>query len=181
MEGAILDINGVTYYPKYNHVYGSDALVTHAKDFRADVTFTLQDIWVLHPQDLQGANRWIPIVPVDHEPIPDQILERLKLAYRVVTYSEFGKKELQKHGIHSTYIQHTVDTTIYKPMDKKARKKEAGIGEDVFLVGMVSANKDNPPRKSFQEVMDAFALFYKQVPNAYLYIHTNPDFPGGLS
>lgn len=179
-EGGILNLNGVTHYPRYNHVYGSDSLVTHAKDFAADVSFTLQDIWVLHPQDIQGATRWIPIVPIDHDPVPEPILERLKMAYRIVTYSKFGQEELQKRGLHSTYIQHTVDTNVFTPMDKAERKKEAGIPDNSYLVGMVSANKDNPPRKSFQEAMDAFKMFLKDVPNAYLYLHTNPDQPGGF-
>jgi glycosyltransferase involved in cell wall biosynthesis len=180
LEGGILNINDVVYYPKINHVYGSDALVHHAQDFGADVVFTLQDIWVLHPTDLQKTKRWIPVVPIDHEPVPKQIVDRLKLAYRIVTYSKFGHEELKRNGLHSTYIPHTVDTEAYAPQDKVKRKKEAGLPENVFLVGMVAANKDNPPRKSFQEALEAFKMFLEKVPNAMLYIHTFPDFPGGF-
>lgn len=180
LEGGVLETQEARHYPKHAHVYGSDALVTHAKDYKADVTFTLQDIWVLHPQDIQGATRWIPIVPIDHEPVPPMILERLRHAYRIVTYSQFGQKELQRNGIHSTYIPHTVDTTVYKPMDKKQARRDAGIPEDIYLCGMVAANKDNPPRKSFQEAMDAFKMFLKKEPKAYLYIHTTPDLQGGF-
>ncbi len=180
LEGGILELDGVRYYPKINHVYGSDGLVKHGEDFQADVVLTLQDIWILHPDDLRKTRRWIPIVPIDHDPAPPNIIDKLKYAYRIITYSEFGQKELQRNGFHSTYIQHTVDTDVFKPMDKKQRKKESGIPEDVFLCGMVSANKDNPPRKSFQEVLEAFQLFIQKVPNAMLYIHTTPDFPGGF-
>ena len=63
-------------------------------------------------------------------------------------------------------------------MDKKERKRKAGLPEDAFVMGMVAANKDNPPRKSFQEVMDAFVIFLKKYPNSVLYLHTYPDFPG---
>jgi glycosyltransferase involved in cell wall biosynthesis len=180
LEGGKLHIDGILHYPKINHVYGSDALIHHARDFKADVVFTLQDIWVLNPQDLQRVNRFIPIVPIDHEPVPKAIIDRLKLAYRIISYSEFGREELKKNGLNSTYIQHTVNTDIFKPMDKKERKRLAGLPEDAFICGMVAANKDNPPRKSFQEVMDAFKMFLEKVPHAYLYIHTNPDFPGGF-
>lgn len=180
LEGGKLMIDGVLHYPKINHVYGSDALVLHARDFKADVVFTLQDVWVLHPNDLQQVNRFIPITPVDHDPVPNAVAEKLKYAYRIVTYSRFGERELKRKGLMSTYIPHTVDTTVFKPMDKAERKKASGIPENAFLVGMVAANKDNPPRKSFQEVLDAFKLFLEKVPEALLYIHTNPDNPGGF-
>lgn len=180
LEGGKIMVDGILHYPKINHVYGSDALVHHARDFKADVSFSLQDIWVLNPQDLQLVNRWIPIVPIDHDPVPKAILQILKFAYRIVTYSKFGQAELQKNGLHSTYIPHTVNTEVFTPLNKIDRKKAAGLPVDSFVVGMVAANKDNPPRKSFQEVLDAFKLFLENVPNSFLYMHTNPEFPGGF-
>lgn len=180
LEGGKIVLDGILHYPKINHVYGSDALIHHAKDFKADVVFALQDIWVLNPQDLVQVNRFIPITPVDHDPVPNIILDRLKYAYRIVTYSQFGYEQLKNKGIMSTYIPHTVNTEIFKPMDKLERKKAAGLPIDSFVVGMVAANKDNPPRKSFQEVLDAFKMFLEKEPKALLYIHTNPQFPGGF-
>lgn len=180
LDGGKIMIDGVLHYPKMNHLYGSDAMVHHAKDFKADVVFAFQDQWVLHPDDLKNTTRYIPIVPIDHDPAPPPVLEKLQLAYRIVTYSKFGHKELQRQGLHSTYIPHTVNTEIFKPMDKAERKRAAGIPEDVFICGMVGANKDNPPRKAFQQVMDAFKEFCKIEQKAMLYIHTNPDFPGGF-
>ena len=41
-----------------NHVYGSDAMIYHGQDFNTDVTFSLQDIWVLNDVDLQKVKRW---------------------------------------------------------------------------------------------------------------------------
>ena len=180
LQGGVIQNNGVTHYPIINHIYGSDALIHHANDFKADVVFTLQDIWVLNPQDLDQVKRFIPIVPIDHDPVPRGILQNLHYAYKIITYSRFGQKQLQDNGLFSTYIPHTVDTKIFKPVDKKQRKKESGLPEDCYLVGMVGANKDNPPRKSFQEAMDAFKMFLQEEPKAMLYIHSNPEFPGGF-
>ena len=180
LEGGKLMIDGVLHYPKMSHVYGSDAMVHHGKDFGPDYTFSLQDIWVLNDQDLQQVKRWVAIVPIDHDPIPKVIIQKLKLAHRVVSYSKFGEKELKRVGINSTYIPHTVNTDIFKPEDKKMRKKAGGLPPDSFVIGMVAANKDNPPRKSFQEVLEAFAVFLQKVPHAFLYLHTFPDFPGGF-
>lgn len=183
LEGGKLNIDGVLHYPKINHVYGSDALVMHGQDFKADVSFTLQDVWVLHPEDLQRVKRFIPIVPIDHEPCPPPVLEKLRFAYRIVTYSKFGQEELKRQGLQSTYIPHTVNTEIFKPFSKEERVKRrqaVGLDPNAFIFGMVAANKDNPPRKSFQEVLDAFKLFLEDNPNSYLYLHTQPDFPGGF-
>lgn len=179
-QGGKFMLDGILNYPVINHVYGSDAMVLHGKDFNTDVTFTEQDIWVLHPDDLANTTRFIPITMVDHDPIPKVILDKLKFAYRIIVCSKFGQKQLLNNGLMSTYIPLTVDTDIFKPMDKKQRKIDAKLPLDSYVVGMVAANKDNPPRKSFQEAMDAFKLFLAKEPKALMYIHTNPDFPGGF-
>lgn len=180
-QGGKFVLDGILNYPIVNHVYGSDALWMHGRDFGADVSFTLQDTWVLNPEDLRQTKRWIPYVPIDHDPMPIPVLNNLRLAYRVIAMSRFGQREMQRNGIMSTYIPHTVNTEVFKPIDKIARKKESNLPEDCYLIGMIAANKENPPRKSFQEVIDAFHMFLQKVPNALLYIHSNPDFPGGFN
>ena len=180
-QGGKFMLDGILNYPVINHVYGSDGMVLHGRDFNADVVFSLQDAWVLNPQDLQQVKRWIPHVPVDHDPISPPVIQNLKFAYRIIAMSKFGQKEMARVGFASTYIPHTVNTEVFTPMDKAQRKRESAIPEDCFLVGMVAANKDIPPRKSFQEVMDAFKMFLQKEPKALLYIHSNPEFPGGFN
>ncbi len=171
----------IDIYPKINDAWGGDAILPHSQDFKADVVFTLQDIWVLHPDMLKQIPRWIGIIPIDHDPVPPAIVQRARLAYRIVTYSEFGRKQLTKQGLYSTYIQHTVDTTIFKPeKDKAAVKASLGVPPDTFLFGMVGANKDNPPRKSFQEALDAFRMFHDKNPKSAIYFHTLLQQPGGF-
>jgi len=178
--GGMFTLDGIKQYPRMNQQWGSDALIPHTNDFKADVTFTLQDIWVLDPAHLKKLKHWIPIVPIDHEPTPPGILQRLRMAYRIITYSPFGKRQLKKEGLNSTYIQHTVDTAVFKKRDKAKIRKDFTIPEDIFLFGMVAANKENPPRKSFQEVMDAFNEFQKKVPKSGLYFHTLVSNQGGF-
>lgn len=181
LEGGIIDLDGIRIYPKIGDQWGSDAMVEHSRAFNADIVFSLQDLWVVDPNMLKQLKRWIPIVPIDHDPIPDSIFQRLKMAYRIVTISPFGQRELHRKGMHSTYIQHTVDTNVFKPMDKEKIRQQIGIPKSVFLFGMVSANKDNPPRKEFQRVMDAFVLFLKKHPNSGLYFHTLLEQGGGFN
>lgn len=178
LDGGEVDWNGIKLLPKVDDQWGTDAVLYHSHDFKPDVTFSLQDIWVMNDQNLKQFTRWIPIVPIDHEPTPPAIREKLKLAYRIVTYSQFGHRQLQKEGFHSTYIPHTVNTDIFIPLDKSECRRVLSdwcgkqIPDDAFIVGMVAANKDMPPRKSFQEAMDAFKIF-EQRKNAYMYLHTN--------
>lgn len=180
LEGGRIKIDGVTMYPKMASTWGEDMMIHHAKHFGADVSFSFQDIWTLDPEQLRQIKRWIPYVPIDHEPVPRPIFDRLKLAYRIVTYSKFGQQELEKRGLASTYIPHTVDTRVFKPMDKKACRRELDIPEDVYLFGMVAANKDNPPRKGFQQAIDAFAKFHAKHPNSAMYMSTLLSQPGGF-
>lgn len=181
LEGGVFELDGVKQYPKMASAWGDDAIFHHGRDFKADVCFTMQDIWTLDYNLLKGLNRFIPIVPIDHEPTPPRVLERLQLAYRIMTYSKFGHDQLQKEGLYSTYIPCTVETDILKPLGDKAQfKKELGIPEDYFVFGMVAANKDNPPRKSFQEAMDAFVMFKKKIPKSCMFFHTFISQPGGF-
>ncbi len=184
LEGGMVGLDGITFYPRIASQWGEDAMINHSKHFNADVVFTLQDIWVLDPNAMRTLatqkRRWIPIVPIDHEPIPPAVKERLKLAYRIVSYAPFGTRELQDQGFHSTYIPHTVDTKVFYKRNKSEVRKGMGIPDDVFLFGMVAANKDNPPRKSFQEAMEAFKRFHDKHPKSALYFHTLTKQQGGF-
>lgn len=180
-EGGIFELNGIKMYPKIGDTWGGDAMVMHGKDFKADITITFQDIWVLKPYDLQNVIRFCPWVPIDHDPPPQAVLDRCKLAYRLITHSKFGHDRVEKAGLYSTYIPLTVDTNIYKPLGEKGKyKKMLNIPEDMFLFGMISANKDNPSRKSFQEVMDAFKMFNQKHPKSGIYFHCMLEQQGGF-
>jgi glycosyltransferase involved in cell wall biosynthesis len=83
--------------------------------------------------------------------------------------------------MHSTYIPHTVDTNVFKPMNKKMEmRKKYNVKTDGYLFGIVAANKDMPPRKSFQESIDAFSEFHRKHPNSAVYFHVLIDNPGGF-
>lgn len=184
LEGGIIHLDGVTYYPKMpGDQWGDGAVINHQRHFKPDVVITLQDIWTLDPEKLKKFNNWIPIVPIDHEPTPPAILERLKLAYRIVSMSEFGHRQLKDEGLNSTLLQHTVKTELFKPYtpdQRKSLRKSLNIPEDLFLFGSVSANKDNPPRKGFEYTLEAFKRFVEKYPNSGIYFHTLLDQAGGF-
>ena len=182
LEGGVINLDGIKTYPRIGDVWGADAMIHHAKDFNADVTISQQDIWVLDPNAIKQFKNWIPWLPVDHDPISQALVDRLKMAYRIIAYSKFAQAQLASKGLHSTYIPLMVDTNTFKPMPKERLqiKKDLGIPVDHFLFGMVAANKDNPPRKSFQEAMDAFKLFHEKHPQSAMYFHVATQQPGGF-
>lgn len=182
LEGAAIELDGIKVYPKMGSMWGDDAMMFHGRDFNTDVTMCLQDIWTLDTNILRQIKRFIPWVPIDHNPPPPAVLEKLQVAYRIVTHSKFGKDEIAKLGFYSTYIPLTVNTETFRPLgiDKAIIRKEFKIPEDWFIFGMVSANKDNPPRKSFQEAMDAFKMFHDKYPNSGMYFHTILNQQGGF-
>jgi glycosyltransferase involved in cell wall biosynthesis len=180
-EGGIFMLDGMLMYPKIADAWGSDAMVLHSQDFKADITMTLQDIWVLNDINIKDLKRFVPIIPVDHDPIPMTIFNKLRFAHKIITYSKFGHEQLEKLGMNSTYIPHTVNTEVFKPLNmKKQLRKLLNIPEDIFLFGMVAANKDNPSRKSFQEVLDAFKMFQTKHPASGIFFHVLLNQQGGF-
>ncbi|MFZ5845736.1 MAG: glycosyltransferase [Patescibacteria group bacterium] len=167
-------------YPKLGDPYGSDSLVDHSIDFKAHITFSMQDVWTLNPQYLQKMKVWISYVPIDKYPVPQNVLQNLQYAYKIITFSSFGQKALEEKGFTSTLILEGVDTQMFKPMDKKETRAKWGLPQDLFLFGMIGANKENPPRKGYQEALEAFALFQAKHPDSGIFFHTQQITPGGF-
>lgn len=173
--------NGIEVLPGAAEAWGNDILAAHAQatwgDARAGIVLTLQDVWTLKSQELLQLNlaSW---VPVDHDPAPSAVVQFFRnLGSRAIAMSKFGKKALAEYGIDAHYVPHSIDTEVFKPMDRtfvrEALHKVCGVPTDGYLVGMVAANKGaQPPRKAFPEVFLAFAKFKDKHPDAVLYLHT---------
>lgn len=170
----------IKMYPKMADVWGADAMVYHSMDFKANAVFTMQDIWPLDVNALKQLKVFIPYVPIDKDPVPPLVLERLKYAYKIITFSKFGQKALEKAGFTSTLILEGTDTEIFKPMDREACRRGFGLPLDAFMFGMVAANKENPPRKGFEEALRAFKMFLDKHPEGALMLHTQQQSPQGF-
>lgn len=183
-EGHPRTIDGILTYPKMGDTWGSDALVFNGRHFGAHVVLTFQDVWTLNPQFLQQLNnegrKFIAYVPIDQEPIPQNVLQNLRFCYKIITFSKFGQKALMKAGFTSTLIQEGTDLNVFKPLDKMQCRKELNIPLDKFVIGMVGANKENPPRKGWQQALEAFKRFHDKHPDSLFFFHTNQNSPGGF-
>jgi glycosyltransferase involved in cell wall biosynthesis len=123
---------------------------------------------------------FIPYTPIDKFPVPQLVLDRLRYAYKILTFSKFGQDSLMKAGFTSQMIYEGTDTNIFKPMDKMQCRKDLGLNPNDFIFGSIAANKENPPRKGFQEMLDAFKLFYANHPDGAMYFHTQQLAPGNF-
>lgn len=176
--GNAIDWRGITIYPAKRTPLGVDTIKDYAEHFYADVVISLYDVWAF-PKDvalLIGAP-WAAWTPVDGAPVPQSVVDRLTVRRPDPTYvlsmSQFGKGQLDAAGIENTYIPLGVDCEVFKPGDKEKAKVNIGVSPDVFLCTMVAANKGLPPRKSWQECLQAFAAFNKNHPESVLYLHTS--------
>lgn len=167
-------------YPKMHEPYGSDSLVFHGIQSKANVIFTMQDVWPLQPAELSKLRTWIAYVPIDKYPVPQNVIDKLQYAYKIITFSRFGQKALEEKGFTSTLIVEGTDTEIFKPMNKAEMRKKYGLPQDIFLFGMIGANKENPPRKGYQEAIEAFKLFCDKHPEARIFFHTQQVSPTGF-
>lgn len=170
--------------PRIQDVFGGDALVEHASDAKSNVCFTMLDLQVIEGKYLQELNnrgmKFIPYLPIDQDPPQPGIMQNLNFAYKIITFAKYGQKVLQNHGYTSNLIVEGIDTEIFKPMDKLKCREELELPKDVFLFGMIGANKENPPRKGFQEAIEAFKLFSDKHPEARIFFHTQQMSPTGF-
>ena len=185
LSGGMLTWDGIRVYPMGVDIWGADILAAHMAHFKADMLVTLLDVWVTDWFGRKAKEHgfdWFPWLPVDQEPAPQKVIERLDGAHTVLPYARFGEQMLHEAGVTNThYIPHGVDTQVFKPGDKQAARKTLGLPEDVFIVGSVAANKGYPSRKCLPEQLAAFAKFHRLYPNSLYYLHTMPyDVHGGV-
>ena len=167
-------------YPTMNDPYGTDGLSEHGRDFGANVHFVMLDMQTQNPQILSQIKNLVPYIPIDKDPAPPFVVDRLKFAHKILTFSKFGKETLADAGFTSRLILEGTDTELLKPKDKKEMRAKFGLPQDTFIFGMIAANKENPPRKGFQEAMEAFKLFNEKHPNSAIFFHSQQMSPGGF-
>lgn len=163
----------IPVYPGSLENYGGDMFQAHMAYHKPDVTTLLFDVWVYQPDQLSGVTSWCP---VDSNPIAPEVADRLQYCKAIWAMSRHGETMIRNAGLKSVYVPHGIDTTAYHPMSKDEREAERakrGIKPGQFYACMVAANKgNNPARKSFPEVFNAWSQFVRTHPDAVLYVHT---------
>lgn len=180
LHGAVIEWNGIQIYPGGYHSYGQDVVTAHAAHQEADIVITLMDAWVCEPEQYAHGKVWCPWFPIDSEPLPRRIYDKVIQSFQPIVFSRFGERVSQEAGLDVRYVPHAIDTSELRPMDRDEAREMLEFPKDRFIVGMVAANKGNPSRKALTEQMLAFRMFKDQHPDALLYLHTTTGQRGEL-
>ena len=178
-----LDWQGIPIFPDGLKQYGVDIFGANLKAW-GGVSIGLFDCWPLVglAEQLRQLNlAWW--VPVDHDPAPPGVVDFFsKTGSYAIAMSEFGRKALLAKGMPEEmvgYIPHAVDTkTLFTDRGRDSREA-MGVPKDAHLTMMNAANRGRVPvRKAFGENLEALVRHLKKHPDAWAYIHTEPE---GLS
>lgn len=176
IAGATVDWGGIPILPQGYDGWSNDLAPLHIKHFIKDdgIGIVLYDVWTLKGPLWDG----IPLacwVPVDHDPAPPEVVAFFKQPNQrhwAIAMSEFGRDRLTRAGVDDVlYVPHAIDTNLFTPEGPNFRA-QLGIPADAHLTVVNNANKGNPPRKSWPELLAGWSIFAKQRPDAWLYLHT---------
>jgi len=146
----------------------------------ADILLTLQDTWPL--RGLSEDIKWIPWAPVDHDPIPPEVVNMLKhlAVVKPIAMTKWGQAQMKSKDIESYYIPHGVHTQCYSPNPEIREQRRARQGwEDTFVVGSVGTNCVE--RKNWSASLQGFAKFAKGKNDVVYYMHTEMNSINGLN
>jgi len=177
---ASLNFNGIPVFADGLKQYSTDIFPQHLKAW-GGVSIGLFDAWpmVAVAEQLKQLNLawWVPI---DHDPVPPGVVDFFnKTGAFAIAMTRFGQEQLLKIGMPKelvTYIPHAIDTKeMFTDVGRDGRKA-MGIPEDAHLVVMNAANRGRLPiRKAFAENLLALSEHMKKHPDAWAYIHTEPE------
>ena len=167
-------------YPAMAH--GSDPFGSHrigelVQTIKPDVVFIVNDIWVaisladkIEPFKESVGFKTCVYTPIDSYGLFAELLPAIDKWDQLITYTEFGKAEIEKidYAKKIYTVGHGTDFTKFFPMDKQECRKELGIPEDVFIV--FNGNR-NQPRKRIDLTIKGFIKFAKDKPDARLWLN----------
>lgn len=167
------DTQPVPIYPKAYHLYGVDIVGQHANHFHADVLLSLIDAWVLDAQMIAPPARWAAYYPVDMEPLSVAVKRQVEKAWARIAMSRYGERLTNEAGLSCSYVPHCYDASSLYPDEDARQEWRSNLGfSDNYVVSIVAANKGKPARKSWPQMIEAFATLHKKRSDARLYMHT---------
>ncbi len=175
-------------------LYGSNKLMSFLGSGKVDILFILQDTFIIknvmkniHELRDKLKKKFIIIYyyPIDsHWVYPNWITDAVSLADIPVCYTEFGKKVSVKHDPklkNMDVIYHGTDKNLYKPWPKemKSSMRESFWGQGFDKKFIILNVNRNQPRKDLNRTLCVFAEVKKHIPEAFLFMLSNPADIGG--
>ena len=173
--------NVVPVYPGIGDDYGEDLVDQHYQHFQAEVLWQIADVWALKRiPDLAAQDRikWVVQPPIDFlQPIPQQVIDKMKTAFKVVPWVKSGYDRLKDAGLDNLYdpIPLGLNCELWRPKDRTEHPgmmKSLGFGYDTFNISVVNANQYM--RKAWEQTLRGIRIFREKHPDlkVRLYLHT---------
>jgi D-inositol-3-phosphate glycosyltransferase len=181
-------------------VYGVNRIGELTENWTPDIIFILNDAWIIKNYLVEikkvFAKKVMPKIvlytPVDAEDHDPKWYVDFPLASKIVTYTEFGKKVIEKAApeLMVDIIPHGVDhqdffdiTEVHPEVTRRMIKQELYPDREDFLDSFVVLNTArNQPRKKLDITIKAFAEFSKNKPeNVKLYLHAGVQDNGHIN
>jgi D-inositol-3-phosphate glycosyltransferase len=179
--------------------WGANRIVSLIERLRPSLIFLLNDIWVLchYLEALATMKDHPPVIvycPIDGGPIEIEAIAPLSRVARFVTYTAFGKAQIEaavgaQREIDPEFkfaevqiIPHGVDTDVFFSLgEPRAARREARrrilphlTNPDEYFI-VLNANR-NQPRKRIDVTLRGFALFAEDKPSTVqLYLHMGAE------
>ncbi|MBA7491931.1 D-inositol-3-phosphate glycosyltransferase [subsurface metagenome] len=152
----------VLIYNSGDHPFGEDVAIPHYLDWKADMLIYFKEAWTMN-SIFRYALNLVPYCPIDHSPVSPSMTSRLHTAFKVLTPSRFGQRELKSMDVDSVYMPHGVPTNIYKPLEDKAEcRKRFFLDPEEFVVLYVGWNR---ARKMVHRMLRGYARFRELNPD----------------
>jgi glycosyltransferase involved in cell wall biosynthesis len=172
LELGVLGFEDIKIFPRKYDEYGNDIIISHASANRSQVIMTLMDVQVLKVEGWPFGTRWVPWYPIDHDTMPMVLRNKLAQAWKRIVFSKHAGQLTNEAGLDCYYVPHGVETNVFKPGDKAEAREKLGLPKDAYIIGTVAMNKGNPSRKSFVEMLHAFANCKKRHSDMVYYLQT---------
>lgn len=163
------------------HSYFMNSIERHLKETKSDILIIILDTFMLFPailsKDLSPAKAvfWYP--SDGGAGMPKQCELILKKMDKSVAYSKFAQKQVKDYyNMETPYIPIGTDPKRFYPLpeeDKLKLKAKYGL-YGKFVIGTVARNQ---PRKFLDRTFKVMRLLKDYIPNAVLFMHTDPNDP----
>lgn len=179
---AVGEWNGCKLYPTHSDKLGGDALFPLLIRIRPEIVIALADVWWLPYFNAPHVRRqmeltdapWLLYFPIDgdmgNDRLPPSWIQMLQHVDVPVAMSRYGQQVAKACGIPCEYIPHGVDLDVFQPpVDREAAKSRLGYGGKFVVL----SDSRNQPRKMLPRLLDVFARFSANRPDALLHLHTD--------
>lgn len=189
LSGAHLEVpqlSGVKIYSGGSDPFSNDVIPLAAKDWQADVVITLKDTPVYNVEVMRHL-RWVPMTPIDHEPVPPPVLNAMRHCWWPIAYATNGFNALRGVGLNPLLVMHAYDPQVFHPGDRMQARQRLGWTPDRKIVATVAVNRGGlPSRKAWPQLIEGMGIVRRQMGDAapLWYCHTSiaeDGFEGGVN